>query len=95
MKHLKIQCYYYNGNEIIPIEQDAYIQNDRLYVGAKRIEYPMAEINYEIRDINGTPTLIVVNPMFKKIALQEFSEYLFKKTPLYQSLQELKEIAEK
>jgi hypothetical protein len=95
MKIVNVECYYSNGSEIKKTDQPAYIQNDRLYVGAKRIEYPMAEINYEIRDINGTPTLIVVNPMFKKIALQEFSEYLFKKTPLYQSLQELKEIAEK
>lgn len=95
MKHLKIQCYYYDGKEIIPTEQDSYIDNDRLYVGAKRIEYDMADINYEIRDVNGTPTLIVVNPMFKKIALSEFFEYLFERTPLYKSLKELKEIAEK
>jgi hypothetical protein len=95
MKHLKIQCYFYNGSEIIPTEQDGYIQNDRLYVGAKKIEYPMADINYEIRDVNGTPTLIVVNPMFKKIALQEFSEYLFKKTELYKQLENLKSLTEK
>jgi hypothetical protein len=95
MKIVNVECYYSNGSEIKKTDQPAYIQNDRLYVGAKRIEYEMADINYEIRDVNGTPTLIVCNPMFRKIALSEFFEYLFERTPLYQSLKELKEISEK
>jgi hypothetical protein len=95
MKIVNVECYYSNGSEIKKTDQPAYIQNDRLYVGAKRIEYDMADINYEIRDVNGTPTLIVVNPMFRKIALQEFSEYLFKKTDLYKSLEELKSLTKK
>ncbi len=95
MKHLKIQCYYYDGIEIKKTDQPAYIQNEKLYVGNKKVEYDMADINYEIRDVNGTPTLIVCNPMFRSIALQEFSEYLFKKTDLYKSLEELKSLTEK
>ncbi len=95
MKIVNVECYYSNGSEIKKTDQPAYIQNDRLYVGAKKIEYDMCEINYEIRDINGTPTLLVVNPMFRSVALEEFSHYLFMKTELYQSLKELKELREK
>jgi hypothetical protein len=95
MRIVNVECYYFDGSEIKKTDQPAYIDNERLYVGNKKVEYDMADINYEIRDVNGTPTLIVVNPMFKKIALQEFSEYLFKKTDLYKNLQELKELVEK
>jgi hypothetical protein len=92
MRIVNVECYYYDGSEIKKTEQPAYIQNEKLYVGNKKVEYDMCDINYEIRDVNGTPTLIVANPMFKKIALQEFSEYLFKKTELYKQLEELKSL---
>jgi hypothetical protein len=92
MRIVNVECYYYDGIKIEKTEQPAYIQNEKLYVGNKKVEYDMADINYEIRDVNGTPTLIVANPMFKKIALQEFSEYLFKKTELYKQLEELKSL---
>jgi hypothetical protein len=92
MRIVNVECYYYDGSEIKKTDQPAYIDNERLYVGNKKIEYDMFDINYEIRDVNEIPTLIVCNPMFRKIALQEFSEYLYKKTPLYKNLQELKEI---
>jgi hypothetical protein len=95
MRIVNVECYFWNGIKIEKTDQPAYIDNERLYVGNKKVEYDMADINYEIRDVNGTPTLIVVNPMFKKIALQEFSEYLFKKTDLYKSLEELKSLTEK
>jgi hypothetical protein len=95
MRIVNVECYYYDGIEIKKTEQPAYIDNERLYVGNKKIEYDMSDINYEIRDVNEIPTLIIANPMFRKIALQEFSEYLFKKTDLYKSLEELKSLTEK
>jgi hypothetical protein len=95
MRIVNVECYYYDGIEIKKTEQPAYIDNERLYVGNKKVEYDMCDINYEIRDVNGTPTLIVVNPMFRKIALEEFSEHLYKKTLLYKNLQELKSLTEK
>jgi hypothetical protein len=95
MRIVNVECYYFDGSEIKKTDQPAYIDNERLYVGNKKIEYDMSNINYEIRDVNEIPTLIIVNPMFRKIALQDFSEYLFKKTDLFKSLQELKSLTEK
>lgn len=95
MRHLTIECYYYNGKDIKQTEQPAYISNERLYIGEKRIEYDLSDINYEIRDINGISTLVLINPLFRKIALNDFANYLFEKTELYKQLQELKKIASK
>lgn len=94
MKHLKIETYYYDRKEVVKTEQPAYISNERLYVGNKKIEYEISNINYEIREVNGMATLILVNPMFRTIALEDFEKYLFSKTELYKQLQELKKLAE-
>jgi hypothetical protein len=66
-----------------------------LYIGEKKIEYDLSDINYEIRDLNGVPTLVLVNPMFRSEALKDFGDYLFKKTELYKQLQQLKELVAK
>lgn len=95
MKELKVETYYYNGKEVIRSEQEAFIINERLYVGGKKIEYQISDINYEIRDINDIPTLLILNPMFRKIAIDDFEQFLFHKTELYKQLKELKELTEK
>lgn len=95
MKNLTVECYYYNGQEIKRTEQPAYISNERLYVGDRKIEYQISDINYEIRDVNGISTLIIINPMFRKIALDDFANFLFEKTELFKQLQEIKKITSK
>lgn len=92
MKHLTVECYYFNGKDIKQTEQPAYISNERLYIGEKKIEYKLSDINYEIKDLNEVPTLVLINPMFRSEALKDFGEYLFKKTELYKQLMELKEL---
>ena len=95
MKQLKIQTYYFDGKSIIEQQQNAFIKNQRLYVGDKKVEYTMSNINYEIKTIGDTPTMILVNPMFKFIAIKEFEEFLYKRTDLYKACMELLEISKK
>ncbi len=95
MKQLKIQTYYFDGKSIIEQQQNAFIKNQRLYVGDKKVEYMMSNINYEIKTIVDTPTMILVNPMFKMIAIKEFEEFLYKQTDLYKACLELLEASKK
>lgn len=95
MKQLKIQTYYFDGKSIIEQQQNAFIKNQRLYVGDKKVEYTMSNINYEIKTIGDTPTMILVNPMFKMIAIKEFEEFLYKQTDLYKACLELLEASKK
>ena len=95
MKQLKIQTYYFDGKSIIEDQQNAFIKNQRLYVGEKKVEYTISNINYEIKMIGDAPTMILVNPMFKMIAIKEFEEFLYKRTDLYKACLELLETAKK
>jgi hypothetical protein len=93
MKPLKVEIYYERENKILKYIVDAKMEGDYLIYGSINRKVP--EFDFEIFDHDGKKLLALFNPMFRSIALQEYSNELFKQTELYKQLQELKEIAEK
>lgn len=92
-KPLKVEIYYERDNKIIKYLVDAKMDGDNLVYGSINRTVPRClDLEYEIFDHGGKKLLALFNPMFRKIALEEYSNELFKQTELYKSLMELKEL---
>ena len=91
MEKIKVDVYYEKDNKFVITKMECDVIDGNIIVGSIKKEIPFYT-NYEIFDYNDKKFLALFNPMFRGIALQEYSNELFKQTELYKQLQELKEL---
>jgi hypothetical protein len=94
MKKINVEVFYEKDNKFLISKMECDVINGNIIVGSIKKEIP-DYTNYEIFDYNDKKFLVLINPMHRSEALKQYENELFKQTPLYAALQELKSLTEK
>ncbi len=91
MKKIKVDVYHEKDNKFIITKMECDVIDGNIIVGSIKKEIP-DYVNYEIFDYNDKKFLVLINPMHRIEAIKDYEFELFKETPLYAALQELKQL---
>ena len=91
MEKIKVDVYYEKDNKFIITKMECEVIDGNIIVGSSKKEIP-DYTNYEIFDYNHKKFLVLINPMHRIEAIKDYEFELFKETPLYAALQELKQL---
>jgi hypothetical protein len=91
MEKIKVDVYYEKENKFIITKMECEVIDGNIIVGSIKKEIP-DYVNYEIFDYNDKKFLVLINPMHRIEAVKDYEYELFKETPLYAALQDLKEL---
>lgn len=94
MKKIKVDIYHEKENKFVITKMECDVINGNIIVGSIKKEIP-DYVEYEIFDHNDKKFLVLINPMQRIEAISDYEYELFKQTPLYAALQELKELSYK
>ena len=91
MEKIKVDVYYEKENKFIITKMECDVIDGNIILGSIKKEIP-DYVNYEIFDYNDKKFLVLINPMHRIEAVKDYEYELFKETPLYAALQDLKEL---
>jgi len=91
MEKIKVDVYHEKDNKFIITKMECDVIDGNIIVGSIKKEIP-DYVNYEIFDYNDKKFLVLINPMHRIEAVKDYEYELFKETPLYAALQDLKEL---
>jgi hypothetical protein len=91
MKKINVDVYHEKENKFVMTKMECDVINGKIIVGSIKKEIP-DYVEYEIFNHNDKKFLVLINPMHRIEAVKDYEYELFKETPLYAALQDLKEL---